>query len=79
MKADHSIQALCENLNVAPSSYYEWKQRADRPGPRAVVNQALAIVIEAIHKQSRQTYGSPRVVEELRKQGSRHGRKLSPG
>ena len=37
-------------------------------------NQTLAKQIEAIHIRSRQTYGSPRIVDELRKQGRRHGR-----
>ena len=74
MKADYSIQSLCENLLVAPSSYYEWNRRRAFPSSRALENQALSKAIGAIHTQSRQTYGSPRVVEELRKQGNHHGR-----
>jgi putative transposase len=37
-------------------------------------NQTLAQEIDLIHARSRQTYGSPRVMQELRKKGRRHGR-----
>jgi putative transposase len=74
MKEDFSILALCSNLEVSPSGYYDWQKRCATPGARAMANKGLAKQIEAIHVQSRQTYGSPRIVEELRKQGCRHGR-----
>ncbi len=45
------------------------------PGPRALEDQALVRDIDLIHAQSRQTYGSPRVVAALRAAGRRHGRK----
>jgi len=74
MKADHSILSLCENLEVSPSGYYDWRQRRAAPGPRARADAALGQAIQAIHKKSRQTYGSPRIMRELRKDGKRHGR-----
>ena len=74
MKGDYSILALCSNLAVSPSGYYDWLNRRTCPGPRAVENQALAKAIDTLHVQSRQTYGSPRLVQELRKEGRRHGR-----
>ena len=74
MKLDYAIFALCAILEVSPSGYYDWQKRRAAPGPRAVENQRLAKQIEAIHVQSRQTYGSPRIVDALRKQGCRHGR-----
>jgi putative transposase len=74
MKLDYAILSLCANLEVSPSGYYDWQKRRATPGPRAVENQTLAKQIEAIHVQSRQTYGSPRIADALRKQGCRHGR-----
>ena len=74
MKAEHSILMLCQNLEVSPSGYYDWQRRRTAPGPRAVENQTLAKEIQAIHAQSRQTYGSPRILVELHKQGHRCGR-----
>lgn len=74
MKSEHPILSLCANLEVSPSGYYDWQKRRTTPGPRARQNQTLAEQIEVIHAQSRATYGSPRIVDTLRKQGARHGR-----
>lgn len=74
MKDDYPILSLCLHLEVSPSGYYDWQKRRSCPGPRAVEDRALAQQIDQIHARSRQTYGSPRVVEELRKKGRRHGR-----
>ena len=74
MKDDHPILTLCLHLEVSPSGYYDWQKRRSCPGPRAAEDQALVQQIDQIHARSRQTYGSPRVVEELRKEGRRHGR-----
>ena len=75
MKHDHSILALCHNLEVSPSGYYAWQQRRLAPGPRAREDQTLAVAIQTIFTDSRATYGSPRVRHELCKQGRHHGRK----
>jgi putative transposase len=74
MKPDYSITALCTTLVVPPSTYYDWKDRCAMPGARALEDQLLTEQIAAIHNQSRQTYGSPRIVAALRQQGHRHGR-----
>jgi transposase InsO family protein len=74
MKDQYSILALCHQLEVSPSGYYDWRQRQSSPGRRALENQILATRIAELHEQSRQTYGSPRIVMELRKSGARHGR-----
>lgn len=74
MKQSHSIRRLCENLEVSPSGYYDWLKRRACPGVRAQENTALLQQIQALHAQSRQTYGSPRIVRQLRSQGACHGR-----
>ena len=74
MKEAYSIETLCALLEVSKSGYYGWQRRRTTPGPRAKVNDALAKTIAEIHARSRQTYGSPRIVRELRKQDQHHGR-----
>lgn len=74
MRNDHSIALLCELLGVSPSGFYDWDRRRATPGPRAVADVALAGQIAAIHAESRQTYGVPRIALELRSRGNRHGR-----
>jgi putative transposase len=74
MKNDHPIRTLCLYLKVSPSGFYDWEQRQLRPCPRTLENQSLAQEIGRIHARSRQTYGAPRVEQELRKSGRCHGR-----
>jgi putative transposase len=74
MKKDHSIQLLCQVLDVSPSGYYDWQKRHQTPSARARQNQSLSQQIKTIHAKSRQTYGSPRVTDQLRKDGHQHGR-----
>lgn len=54
----------CRFLNVSTSGYYEWVNRP--PSPRAVADAALTTTIRRIHADSRETYGAPRVLAELR-------------
>ena len=74
MRQDHSIVMLCDNLQVSPSGFYDWDRRRQRPGARSLEDRALVEQITVIHAASRQTYGSPRIADELRARGSRHGR-----
>lgn len=74
MKAEYPIAQLCQVLEVSPSGYRDWAIRQDHPGERHQEDQQLREEICHIHAQSRQTYGSPRIQEELRQAGKRHGR-----
>jgi putative transposase len=61
------VRRLCEVLNVTPSGYYAWRTRP--VSAREMANQELVKRIEAVHKDSYGTYGSPRVYRELKAQG----------
>ena len=74
MKQEHSIQRLCQELEVSASGYYDWQTRRVSPGPRVLEDQALVQQIQQIHARSRETYGAPRIQKELRKKGHCHGR-----
>jgi transposase InsO family protein len=74
MKSHHSVLRLCQLFEVSLSGYYDWQKRQLQPGKRAKVNQALVQEIKTIHAQSRKTYGSPRIANQLRKHGLKHGR-----
>ena len=72
-QAAHSIATLCSVLDVSPSGYYAWRSRG--ASPRAQDDAALLRVVQEIHRQSRGTYGAPRIHAELRARGRRVGRK----
>lgn len=54
---------MCDVLQVSRSGYYSWLQRP--PSKRSAENERLVEQIKDIHRQSRQTYGSPRIHDEL--------------
>lgn len=58
---------MCEVLKVSKSGYYSWRNRPE--SARSKDNRSLLIQIRLSHRRSRQTYGSPRITEDLRAQG----------
>jgi putative transposase len=72
-KATHSVPMLCRLLGVSRSGYYAWRRRP--PSERARFDAVLSEKIEMIHRNSRATYGAPRVHAELQAIGIRCSRK----
>jgi putative transposase len=72
-KARHSVPLLCRLLGVSRSGYYAWRRRP--PSERARFDAVLSEKIETIHRNSRATYGAPRLHAELRAIGIRCSRK----
>ena len=58
---------LCRHFGVSRSGYYYWKS-GDEPA-RFVKKQKVCKAIKEVFSVSRQTYGSPRIYEELKEQG----------
>ena len=63
-RVNHKVATMCRVLGVSTSGYYAWRGR--RPSQRALEDAVLTETIAAIHKDSRGTYGSPRIHAELR-------------
>jgi len=61
--AGHSVQNACRLLEVSRAAYYE--RRNGVPSAREVTDAELTEKIIAIHKESKGTYGAPRVHKEL--------------
>ena len=72
-KARHSVPLLCKLLGVSRSGYYAWRRRP--PSERTRFDAVLSEKIETIHRNSRATYGAPRVHAELKAIGIRCSRK----
>jgi len=66
-KEHFPVASLCRVLGVSRSGYYAWRTRP--PSARACANQELTRHIQAVHEQSRGTYGAPRIWAELRDRG----------
>ncbi len=65
------IVRMCELLGVSRSGYCQWRDR--EPSDRARSNAALDAAVSKLHAVSRRSYGRPRIVEGLRKQGLQVG------
>lgn len=66
-KAMYPVTVLCQVLGVSRSGYYGWTKRG--PSTRQRREDGLALKVEAVHRDSRDTYGSPRVCAKLRQKG----------
>lgn len=58
---------MCRVLEVKASGYYAWRGR--KPSLRTAENKLLVEKMTVIHHESRQTYGSPKVWQQLRRAG----------
>jgi putative transposase len=71
-KANHRISRMCRVLKVSKSGFYGWRDRP--PSDRARADAMLLEKIARIHRDSRETYGAPRIHFELRVLGVRCAR-----
>ncbi len=65
----YPIRLMCRALTVSPAGYYAWRDRPE--SRRSAANRTLLSAIRVLHRESRETYGSPRIWDALSKQG--HG------
>jgi len=47
---------LCQQLGVARSGFYAWRQRQEAPGKRAAENAVITAEIEAVFEEHRGFY-----------------------
>jgi putative transposase len=72
-KASYSVSRMCQALSVSQSGYHAWKRRA--LSLRRRHDLVLSTHVRMAFRLSHETYGSPRMVHELREQGFEVGRR----
>jgi putative transposase len=71
-RKEYRVPWMCRILKVSTSGFYAWRKR---PASKRVDDDVrLRIEIRAYHRKSRGTYGSPRILHDLRGAGLRVGR-----
>jgi transposase InsO family protein len=73
LRADYKIVDLCRVAGVCRSGYYAWRGRP--PSAHARRDAELTVMICEIHKDSRRTYGRPRIWGQLARRGVRVSQK----
>jgi len=73
LETQHPVTDLCAAFGVSRSGYHAWKSRP--PSGRADTDAELGRHLCQAHIDSRQTYGSPRLLEVLQKKGLRTSRR----
>jgi len=68
---EFSVTRMCELLEVSRSGYCQWRGRA--PSDRAHSDAVLDAAVATLHRVSRRSYGRPRILRSLHKQGLRVG------
>jgi putative transposase len=63
----YPLEVACEVLEVSRSGYYAWRERPE--SARAKRRAELAEKVEAVHRENRGVYGSPRVFRALKASG----------
>ncbi|GAY78723.1 mobile element protein [Sporolactobacillus inulinus] len=66
-KEKHHVNLLCDVLDVPRSTYYQAKQETESNRERE--NRELTERIQAIHTESKQRYGAPKIHILLKKEG----------
>ena len=67
-QATYPVLQQCQLFGVQPGSYYAWRKRPRCQRERNNAN--LDVHIRAVFAEHRSRYGSPRIAEELREQGT---------
>ncbi|QPI48374.1 IS3 family transposase [Massilia antarctica] len=67
LRLEYPLTVLCRVFDVSRSGFYAWAD--GKLSQRAQDDARLKVAIEAIHAQSRQTYGPLRMQPELEAQG----------
>ena len=61
------VAALCRVMNVTRSGYYAWQRR--EPSERQKQDMTLLVQVRQFFERSKRTYGSPRILRDLKAAG----------
>lgn len=66
-RGEFAVRLMCRVLEVTPSGYYAFLKRPE--SWRAVIDDVLMAHVRVAHAESGDTYGAPRVLQELKAAG----------
>ncbi len=63
----HGVKKMCRVIGASRSGYYRWRNCSE--SKRRKENEKILMEIKESYKNSRRTYGSPRITDELQAKG----------
>lgn len=72
-RGEFYVRLMCRVLEVSASGFYASRKRS--PGARAIADERLMLNVRIAHERSGETYGAPRIVRDLRAEGTPVGQK----
>jgi transposase InsO family protein len=70
----YSVTAMCRALDVSRSGYYKWCRSTKALSEKQREDAVLKMEIRKIHKDSKKTYGRPRLHQKLQQEGHECGK-----
>jgi transposase InsO family protein len=67
-REEYGVDEMCHVLDVSESGYRSWK-RGGKPQRKRLTDAQMLALIQSIHAEFKGSYGSPRMVRELRLRG----------
>jgi putative transposase len=67
LSKDYPVRELCALLEITRSGYYAWGNGQETA--REIANRLLTDEIQRVHRENKGRYGSPRVTQQLRREG----------
>jgi transposase InsO family protein len=68
MRSHFGLDEMCRVLDVSESGYRSWRQ-GGKPYRKRLTDAQMLALIRAIHAEVKGSYGSPRMLKELRARG----------
>ncbi len=71
---EYDTEMMCDVFDICRSAYYRWVDGGNISEEKAEEDAMIKMEIRKIHKNSRKTYGRPRMVAALKKKGHKCGK-----
>lgn len=71
-RQEHGVEPICEQLPIAPSTYYEHKRREREPQRRSARSRRDAVLrgrIRRVHRENYGVYGARKMWRQLHREG----------
>lgn len=74
LRSEHGVGPVCHELDIAPSTYYRYREHQLHPDKRSQRDDHLKQEIQSVYDENYSVYGVRKVWHQLRREGFRVAR-----